>query len=1232
MKLKHLLTIAALIAGAGTAWAQTDVTSTYITNADFSSTTGWTNYSGGGSEHSEDSGLIGTLNLNSKPSTTDATHLATEYCFGFSARWNGRYTYYQQVLENVQAGAYTLSYDVQDVNSSSTKYNMDNHFYVQVGDTKYSDSATEWMNAGASSWTAHTISFTLNETSNVTISFGYGNKENKGTSDCPAIYVSHLKLEVFPFATSSDYEALNTAISAVEGTTWGFDAGEYAPYNYVKVIQALAEAQAIDKDANNSQASVQTLTATLNTSMTANAAEVNAIWDPSFEHDYSGQTGNVQPIGWYREKNNYTGDGYNVRYMNLPSGTNTSGHGVMGKFTLMYGEEPGYTLPLNEAYYTLSFIYGGWNEVGTREIRLYNDDNNAEVFTNTVTAKNNQAHTTSSAYSTYNGFIKVPAAGNYVLSFYRQSTNAQNQIVLSDFVLKTTTLAEATTYYNSVKTSVESGYDASANGGAEKTAFKNALDADVSVMTVAEIMEAAAALPGLRDAFVNAVSTFDALAAEIVKAGNLGVDAETIAANTATSSTTAAEAKTYTQNLKVAEYNYVTTNFGYGVELGTWTEEGPTGSLSDQHWSGESRPYLEQSSAAWNQSAWEIKYSQNVTLPAGSYVFKVAGRQADSDGVTLSLEVKNGETLLGTVSDFPRADVGYGINTIGETDYDPSHSYANNNAGRGWEWRYVKFTLDDLATVNVAVSAVATTAHMWVSFCDATVQATSADVAALLAALAEYDAALAAATDAINNTAYANVQGLEKTYLQEAIDADGTLDKSSLDDVQAATNALTVNTGSFTGAVNSYDAFYQAKAEQTLTKITENVGDGVFQYNATTNDGLWDAYESAKSTVDNFDVTTGTASAVKSYADALNGAINAYNTQALNAPAADKRYYLNIVDAGQSWDGNAVTFIAGGRNDMGNYLIQYLAPANEYMNQALKFTAVGGEKVNTYIVSAINVEDGAERYITTGNTYSGGYATQIRTTDDVTKASWIKIQATTTDGQFQLLNVSDGNKVIGRNATNPDNGMYTDGNNSFTIAEASQASVTVSCKAGKYGTVIFPFTPDVSTGFDGITFYSCETVNGATEKVQITEVNTPVANVPYLIKNDGGDNFSQALTGWGVATADSYTEGLLTGVFTAATIPAGANNFVLQTQGDVQAFYKVDTDFTATAYKCYLTYNSGAGAGVKALGFEFRTPTSVRGLEMAEGQNGTIFNLAGQRVQKAQRGLYIVNGKKVLVK
>lgn len=39
---RFLLTMAVLIATVVTAWAQEDVTSTYITNADFSSTEGWT--------------------------------------------------------------------------------------------------------------------------------------------------------------------------------------------------------------------------------------------------------------------------------------------------------------------------------------------------------------------------------------------------------------------------------------------------------------------------------------------------------------------------------------------------------------------------------------------------------------------------------------------------------------------------------------------------------------------------------------------------------------------------------------------------------------------------------------------------------------------------------------------------------------------------------------------------------------------------------------------------------------------------------------------------------------------------------------------------------------------------------------------------------------------------------------------------------------------------------------
>ena len=91
--------------------AQTDVTSTYITNADFSTTDGWT-LSASSQYHDQGNGLIGTYAVaNNKTSTTDATHLATEYCFGFQCRWQTNFTAYQQTKSAAElpAGFYSIT-------------------------------------------------------------------------------------------------------------------------------------------------------------------------------------------------------------------------------------------------------------------------------------------------------------------------------------------------------------------------------------------------------------------------------------------------------------------------------------------------------------------------------------------------------------------------------------------------------------------------------------------------------------------------------------------------------------------------------------------------------------------------------------------------------------------------------------------------------------------------------------------------------------------------------------------------------------------------------------------------------------------------------------------------------------------------------------------------------------------------------------------------------------------
>ena len=613
----------------------------------------------------------------------------------------------------------------------------------------------------------------------------------------------------------------------------------------------------------------------------------------------------------------------------------------------------------------------------------------------------------------------------------------------------------------------------------------------------------------------------------------------------------------------VSDYTYVTNTYPYTVNLGTWTTENAV-DRSSQHWDGTSTSKYSEQDVGWGNTKWSCSYSQDLALPAGKYVFKVAGRKS-SEVVSLTLTVKQGDTPLGQLDNFPYGDTGKGIDesgaaNFGDGDFAKNPNHANDDLeGCGWQCRFVEFELSDPATVNVAVTAgVENAQYQWVGFCNATVQTDNEDNVALMEALV-----------ALNN----------------------------------------------------------AKLAATLTKTDDNVGTGVFQRNETTNNSLWSAYETAKINAENYTLTSSsTTEEVNGLISALNTAISNYQNQPLNAPDAEKRYNVSIVDNGQDWDGNAITFIAGGREDMGGYTIQYLAPANANLNQALKFTAVEGE-INTYKVSAINAETGTEQYITTGSTYDGGNNSQIRTTDDASKASWIKISATATNGQFQLLNVSDDNKVIARNADNPDNGMYTSGTANFTIAEASQASVNVTIANDvKWGTRIFPFNPSL----DGVTFYSCSAVNG--DILTLTEVEEPKADTPYILYAESGLE-STDLSGWGVAGALTKTVGYLTGIYEATTATAGT--YVLQNNNKV-AFYEVESgnEPPIGAYRCYLTWPQ---AGARAFFFPENNATAIKTINALTSGKAEIFNASGVQIPALQKGMNIIrtaDGKsqKVMVK
>ncbi|MBP5515089.1 MAG: hypothetical protein J6Y04_10010 [Bacteroidaceae bacterium] len=205
-----------------------DVTDLFLTNANLSSTEGWT-VNQSGNFRDQGNGLIGDYSVRFSAATVDETHLATEYCFGFEARWSGNFASYNQTTEALPAGVYTLTYDVENVNGATSNLTYADYNYVQVGETKNYSSTTEWM-AAKSDWTTHTIRVTLNDAAPITVSFGYGTGSNNTPADnTPAIYVSHVKLNYSGFlagAKAAWEEAKAAAQAAVDDEAYANVTGE----------------------------------------------------------------------------------------------------------------------------------------------------------------------------------------------------------------------------------------------------------------------------------------------------------------------------------------------------------------------------------------------------------------------------------------------------------------------------------------------------------------------------------------------------------------------------------------------------------------------------------------------------------------------------------------------------------------------------------------------------------------------------------------------------------------------------------------------------------------------------------------------------------------------------------------------------------------------------------------------------------------------------------------------
>ena len=195
------------------------------------------------------------------------------------------------------------------------------------------------------------------------------------------------------------------------------------------------------------------------------------------------------------------------------------------------------------------------------------------------------------------------------------------------------------------------------------------------------------------------------------------------------------------------------------------------------------------------------------------------------------------------------------------------------------------------------------------------------------------------------------------------------------------------------------------------------------------------------------------------------------------------------------------------------------------------------------------------------------------------------------------------------------NGWYQNiGEDAYPIFDKTHNVVKEITEAG-YATMYIPVAVSVPEGVEAFT--------GTIEIQGWLTLNPIGATIPawepVILKGVAGIySFTPA------ADADNIADNVLKGA--SEDIQANGQYILAQPEGEDVGFYKATTG-TIKAGKAYLE----SASGVKAFYFAGDEATGIAEVENAV-ENRVIYNLAGQRLQKMQKGINIVNGKKILIK
>lgn len=244
-----------------------------------------------------------------------------------------------------------------------------------------------------------------------------------------------------------------------------------------------------------------------------------------------------------------------------------------------------------------------------------------------------------------------------------------------------------------------------------------------------------------------------------------------------------------------------------------------------------------------------------------------------------------------------------------------------------------------------------------------------------------------------------------------------------------------------------------------------------------------------------------------------------------------------------------------------------------------------------------------------------------------TSSTWTNTTDVTADNKSYDINITPSDGTLPITCTISGATRVT---NVLVTYEAAATTYTRSATAGNYGTICLPYAATAI----GATFYkvagkTMDAGGTALESIQLEEVTELKAGEAYIFRATSAE-VTATYSGFAATPVAAATSGTgLTGMYEKAYI--AKDNYILSGN----KVYLVDQNeyIYCGAFKAYIDLANVPETSNEVKGITLTCGNEGTGINAAAEnrlQPAVIYDLNGRRVEKMTKGIYIINGKKVL--